>query len=204
MALLSVFEEEQDVAALQSLHRPRGVPSEFLLGTVEKPSRITRPSERQNLFAAEIAVFAGAPLHEAPVKCVLGKLRHRPTEKEGREGSPFGIRGIGPKWPACAPRAIAMAPPAFLVERDRSAVDLKDSLRTARLIKSGDVLHRFTAAFAEIVFLLVRIHRGGPFEIEPQAGRIVSQTHAQAPQAFDHFDRERSDLHLVDAGTELA
>src|SRR5262249_44670731 len=141
---------------------------------------------------------------EAPVKCVLAKLRDRPTEQERREGSSFAIGSIGPKWPARAPGAIAMTPPAFLVKRDRRAVDLKDSLRSARLIKPRDVLHRLTAAFAEIVFLLVRIHRRGPFEIEPQAGGIVSEMHPQAPQAFDHFDRQRSDLYLVDARTERA
>src|SRR5580700_10804996 len=116
---------ERDVAALERLHRPRGVPAKILLGFFQDHSRIALIPEWGDALAAEIAVLARGALDESPMQSIAGELRDRPTEQERREGGAFRIGEIGAQRPARAPRAIAMRPPCIIGKRDGLAAELQ-------------------------------------------------------------------------------
>src|SRR5712675_259344 len=193
---------QRDVAALERLHRPGRIPAEFLFGFFEHPARIIFFAEWNDSFAAEVTVFAGGALHEAPMERVAGELRDRPAEQKGREGGPLRVRGVGAQRTAGAPGAVAMSPPCVIGERNVFPAELQRAARATHLIESRDVLHDFAAALAQIVFLFVRIHRGGPFDVEPQRRRIVIKLNTESAQSLQRLDRERADFHFIDSWTQ--
>src|SRR5579863_1118843 len=95
-----------------------------------------------------------------------------------------------------------MSPPGVLAEREPFAAKLEDAAHAPSLVEARDILDDLAAALAPVVLLLVRIHRGDPFKVEPQARGVVAQTHAEAAQAFKRLDRQRADLDLVDFGPQ--
>src|SRR5438309_1320280 len=97
-----------------------------------------------------------------------------------------------------------MPPPAFLVEPNRLSAELHDTLSTAGLIESGNILHDLAAALTKIVFLFVRIHARDPFQIQSHAGRIISKSQTKPAETVQHLDRQRTDLQLVDIGPQRA
>src|SRR5713101_8259443 len=95
-----------------------------------------------------------------------------------------------------------MPPPVFLVERNGFAAKVENTTRTPRLIEARNILHHPAATFAEIVFLLVRIHRRRPFHVESQARRIFVEFDPEPFETFKQFDRERADSYFIDIGPE--
>src|SRR5581483_10250165 len=115
LAGFTILKVQLDISAEQGLNRPGRVPAKFLLGPVEQPSGIGRLTAGLDAFAAQVAVFAGGALDEAPVQRIVRELRDRPAKQERREaGAAFGIGGVGTEGTAGAPGAIAMRPPGIL------------------------------------------------------------------------------------------
>src|SRR5438445_7303450 len=97
-----------------------------------------------------------------------------------------------------------MRPPGILGQLELLAAEFDRSAHAPRLIEARNILHNLAAALAQIVRLFMRIHRGDPFELEPNTRRIVADAHPEAPQPFERFDREWTDLDLVNARAQRA
>src|SRR5579875_822609 len=204
LAFLSVAEKEANITSSERLDWTPAIPLKLLLSVGKTPTGIALRAERENSLATQIAVFARSAFDEAPVKSMVAKLCHRPAEQKRCEHRAGRIAGISAQRTPRTPRAVAVSPPVALLEQDSFAADFQGAGSAANLIKARDILHHPATALAGVVFLFERVHRGRPFQIQPEGRGIVVQPESKPFQPFEHFDLKRTDFYLVNSWSQAA
>src|SRR5580704_8864984 len=90
-----------------------------------------------------------------------------------------------------------MPPPVALIQPDGLSGDTQSSAGATGLVEPRDILHDATVAFAKVVLLLVRIHRGAPYNIETYPRRVINESDSKAAKSLDYFDRQRTNCDFM-------